>query len=204
MKADRAERYFDSQAWVYDLSRRFFLRGRGEAIRTLDLREGNSVVEFGCGTGMNFKYLYDSGISAVCGVDASGGMLARAKRRYPRAELIHADFVEEKLGLKGDRVLCAYALSLVDRWEEALLNMKETLTAEGTLVVLDFHPLKSALQWLDPLIRWWIGVHGADATRPVASFLKAHFHDVRLQIPACGFYQIVKASGPLFDVENTG
>ncbi len=146
---------------------------------------------------MNFQYIYDSGVSRITGVDASQGMLERARRCYPQAELIHADFVEEKLPLHSDRVLCAYALSLVDRWEAALVNMKETLNGEGTLVVLDFYPMKNALLWLDPFFRWWIGVHGADATRPIASFLENHFKKVSTHIPPYGFYQIVRASIPL-------
>ncbi len=196
MKADRAERYFDSQAWVYDFSRRHFLRDRKSAVRHLDVGKGKSVVEFGCGTGLNFEHLYHAGCGSITGIDASGGMLAKARRRYPEATLIHGDFVETVFGLKANRVLCAYALSLVDRWEEALLNMKDSLTPDGTLVVLDFHPMKNALRFADPLFRWWIGVHGADPTRPVARFLENHFTKVERYIPRHGFDQIVKASGP--------
>ncbi len=196
MKADRAERYFDSQAWVYNMTRRHFLKDRAKAIELLDSNEEDSVVEFGCGTGLNFEYLYRSGVRSVTGIDASRGMLERARRRYPGAKLLHDDFVNGELDLEADRVLCAYTLSLVDQWEKALLNMKDILGPDGCLVVLDFHPMKGILRPLDPFFRWWIGVHGADPTRPVATFLRDHFRDVSEYVPSYGFDVIVKASSP--------
>lgn len=196
MEADRAERYFDSQAWVYNASRRYFLRGRSEAIEALGLEKEHAVVEFGCGTGMNFRHIYEAGVTALSGVDTSRGMLKRAKRRYPAAKLIHADFVEEKTYLRADRVLCSYVLSLITRWERALVNMKETLRPGGVLVVLDYIPMKGVLRPFDPIFRWWIGIHGADPTRPVAPFLQKHFRNVMVIAPRSGYYQVVRASGP--------
>jgi len=54
-----------------------------KAVAALDLRQGDTVVDIGCGTGLNFAYLQNvvGPEGKIIGVDLTPGMLAQAKKR---------------------------------------------------------------------------------------------------------------------------
>jgi len=56
---------------------------RCEAVRALDLQRGDTVVDIGCGTGLNFPLLQEAigPEGRIIGVDLSDAMLAQAHRR---------------------------------------------------------------------------------------------------------------------------
>ena len=95
----RPQRY-TSVARFYDLvsAEPVYRRGRRLAIPLLDLRPGDTVVDIGCGTGLNFPLLAQAvgRQGHVVGIDASTQMLAQAGRRRlgsaaPRVQLVRAD-----------------------------------------------------------------------------------------------------------------
>ena len=47
------DRMYRRQRHIYDLSRKYYLLGRDEAIARLDPAPGDGVLEIGCGTGRN-------------------------------------------------------------------------------------------------------------------------------------------------------
>ena len=69
--------------------------GRDAAMELLDLQPDESVLDIGCGTGLNFPLMRsrigDGG--SITGVDSSANMLEQARRREPdgRLTLIEAD-----------------------------------------------------------------------------------------------------------------
>lgn len=66
-------------------------RLRRRAVEALSLDPGDTVVEFGCGTGANFSFLREAvgPTGTVVGVDFTPGMVARAARRADRWENVH-------------------------------------------------------------------------------------------------------------------
>src|SRR4051794_19481287 len=70
------DRMYRRQRHIYDLSRKFYLLGRDEAIARLRPAPGDKVLEIGCGTGRN---------------------LIRAARAYPQARLVGLDVSREML-----------------------------------------------------------------------------------------------------------
>ena len=82
------DRMYRRQRHIYDLSRKFYLLGRDEAITRLRPAPGDRVLEIGCGTGRNLVKLAQAYPEArLFGVDVSQEMLATAAASTARAGL---------------------------------------------------------------------------------------------------------------------
>ena len=87
--ASLMDRMYRRQRHVYDLSRKFYLLGRDEAITHLRPAPGDKVLEIGCGTGRNLIKLAQAYPEArLFGVDVSQEMLATAAASSARAGLV--------------------------------------------------------------------------------------------------------------------
>jgi 2-polyprenyl-3-methyl-5-hydroxy-6-metoxy-1,4-benzoquinol methylase len=77
-----------------------------EVVERFFVRGGNSA-DIGCGSGREVAWLNANGFSAA-GFDASEGLLAEARRRYPSFKFAHAELPELKgIGARAyDNVLC--------------------------------------------------------------------------------------------------
>lgn len=135
--------------WVYDLTRKFFLAGRSQAMANLMLpkQAPSRVLEIGCGTGRNMRLLLRRHPQArVDGVDIAEPMLAAAQRKigsHPRARLAHADANDPLVGKSFgegdyDAVLMSYSLSMVPDWSLGLRCALGGLRIGGRLSVVDF------------------------------------------------------------------
>ena len=82
------DRMYRRQRHIYDLSRKFYLLGRDEAIARLRPAPGDKVLEIGCGTGRNLVKLAQAYPQArLFGLDVSREMLATAAASTARAGL---------------------------------------------------------------------------------------------------------------------
>src|SRR5438094_10044156 len=74
---DRLAPWYRLFEWIFWLPQGI----RGRAIRKLDLRQGDAVLEVGCGTGRNLPYLQDAVGSngQIFAVDASARMRPRSQ-----------------------------------------------------------------------------------------------------------------------------
>jgi S-adenosylmethionine-diacylgycerolhomoserine-N-methlytransferase len=161
------DRMYRRQRHIYDLSRKFYLLGRDEAIARLHPASGDKVLEIGCGTGRNLVKLAQAYPEArVFGVDVSREMLATAAASTARAglasriALAQADATAFDPGLFGctsfERVMISYALSMIPPWREALAQALDVVAPGGTLQIVDFgdcaglpRPFKAGLgRWL--------------------------------------------------------
>jgi S-adenosylmethionine-diacylgycerolhomoserine-N-methlytransferase len=156
------------QRFIYDLSRKFYLLGRDEAIARVRAAPGDKVIEIGCGTGRNLVKLARAYPEArLFGIDVSREMLSTAAASVARAGLSQritlawgdaASFEPRELfGHAGfDRVMISYALSMIPPWREALAHALDVLSPGGSLHFVDFgdcaglpHPFKTGLRrWL--------------------------------------------------------
>jgi demethylmenaquinone methyltransferase/2-methoxy-6-polyprenyl-1,4-benzoquinol methylase len=101
-------------------------RYRRDAVVALGLAPGQTVVELGCGTGLNFPLLLDAvgPHGHVIGVDLSDAMLVQARgsiqhRGWRNVELVCADIADYGLPPGVDAVLSTFAITLVPAFDEA-------------------------------------------------------------------------------------
>jgi ubiquinone/menaquinone biosynthesis C-methylase UbiE len=196
MPPTRTDRFYRSQARIYDLTRPLFLLDRAAAAARLDIRPGDRVFDFGCGTGLNVPHLERAGATRITGVDRSREMLARAAARHPQARFVRADAAHVQLGERAERILCTYALSLMRPPDAALRNMHEHLTEDGVLVLLDFHRLRGAFAPLAPLYRRWFRLFGVDTDLDPAPLLRELFREVDVEVRRSGYVALTRARRP--------
>ena len=144
------DRMYRRQRHIYDLSRKFYLLGRDEAISRLRPAPGDRVLEIGCGTGRNLVKLAQAYPEAqLFGVDVSREMLATAAASTARAgltsriALAQADATAlDPRGIFGcvnfERVMISYALSMIPPWREALARALDVVAPGGSLEIVDF------------------------------------------------------------------
>lgn len=202
----------DRYTWVaplYDvlsLERPVYRTGRVAGIPLLGLSEGATVLDVGCGTGLNVPLLLD-GVGAsgrVIGVDSSADMLRVARRNVPggaadRVTLVEADAtrmgdlgsgVSDLLGAGPGAILSTYALSLMHPWQDAWESIT-ALARDGTrIVVVDMAVPTGRGRWLTPLARLACRVAGADIGAHPWTRLAAECTDVTHLMARAGHVQI--------------
>lgn len=129
------------------------------AVRSLGLSPGDSVLELGCGTGLNFSHLRNQAREQgrIIGLDLTDAMLDQARRRaeenaWENVELIHGDMVEIDYPSPLDGVISTFALSLVPDIQRAVHKAHGVLRPGGRLVILDLREPDNFLKILRPLI----------------------------------------------------
>ena len=163
--AARMDRMYRRQRHIYDLSRKFYLLGRDEALRRLRPAPSNRVVEIACGTGRNLVKLaraYPE--TRLFGLDVSREMLATAAASTARAGLASRIALAQGDATAFDpqalfgcasfeRVMISYALSMIPPWREALAHALDVIAPGGSLEIVDFGdcagwpgPLKAGLR----------------------------------------------------------
>ena len=120
------------------------------ALRYLDLRPGDSLLDFGCGTG-RFSEFLPPYVDYV-GTDASPEMLARARREHQRARFIDLAMIDD--GDYGHVVaLGVWNVSREDPWDELVgLWSRASRTLTASLHRDRFSPVRVAafVQTLSP------------------------------------------------------
>lgn len=157
---DAALAHYETHATSYDrLASLFALvafypvqRYRSRAIELLELKEGDTVLDIGCGTGLSFDAIEERiGRSGrLIGLDYTDAMLAEAQRRvrqkgWSNVRLLQGDAaaVETLVAEPVDAVLTAYCLSLVPAWEQAISGAAGLLGPGGRFVLLDWQTMKA-------------------------------------------------------------
>jgi S-adenosylmethionine-diacylgycerolhomoserine-N-methlytransferase len=162
------DRMYRRQRHIYDLSRKFYLLGRDEAIARLHPAPGDKVLEIACGTGRNLIQLARAYPEArLFGLDVSREMLATAAASTARAGLASRIALAQGDAPAFDpavmfgsasfeRVMISYALSMIPPWREALAHALDVVAPGGSVEIVDFGdcaglpaPFKAALRrWL--------------------------------------------------------
>jgi demethylmenaquinone methyltransferase/2-methoxy-6-polyprenyl-1,4-benzoquinol methylase len=117
---------------------------RRRAVRALELRPGDTVVDVACGTGQNFP-LVEQAIGPegrIVGVDLTDAMLAQAQQRiehnsWRNVSLVEADAAAFEFPAQVDAILSTYALTQVPGNEQVVANGAAALSLGGRMAVLD-------------------------------------------------------------------
>jgi ubiquinone/menaquinone biosynthesis C-methylase UbiE len=159
---DHLVRTYRRRARHYDVTSRLYpapgypqQAHRIRAVQALGLRPGDSVIDLGCGTGLNFA-LIEAAIGPdgrIVGVDLTDAMLAHARQRtetsgWGNVSLVHADAAEFEFPAPVDAILATYAHSLLPRPGEVVAHGAAALSAGGRWVVLDLKIPDNTPRWL--------------------------------------------------------
>lgn len=150
----RARRYDVSANLYYLLGFREWVYRR-RAIAALQLKPGDTVVEIGCGTGLNFPLLQRAigPGGRIVGVDMTDAMLEQARRRVIRmgwenVELVQTDAADFNFPADTAAILSTFALSLMPAAPDII---ERGLAAGARWAVLDLKIPDNALRHLAPL-----------------------------------------------------
>lgn len=168
---ERLNNLYRFQRHFYDVTRRFFLFGRDEMLRGMNVQPGETVLEIGCGTGRNLLKLSRLQPQArLYGLDASDEMLKTAganfdARNKQKEIILRQGLAEdfdygEKFGLAApfDKIFISYSLSMFPAWRGALENALGNLKAEGDLFIIDFWNGAGLPEWFRRLRAWWLAL----------------------------------------------
>jgi demethylmenaquinone methyltransferase/2-methoxy-6-polyprenyl-1,4-benzoquinol methylase len=118
---------------------------RKRAIQSLALNHGDTVVDLGCGTGLNFSLLLEQVGSRgrIIGVDLTDAMLDEARARiaahgWSNVELIKSDAAVYVFPATLDGILSTFALTLVPEFDEVIRSGALALPTGKRFVILDF------------------------------------------------------------------
>lgn len=163
------DRMYRLQRWIYDPTRRWYLLGRDRLIRGLEVPAGGSVLEIACGTGRNLVRIGERYPDAgLYGIDVSAQMLKSAHRNRRRAGLderitlaaADATAFDPVAALGGparfDRIVIAYALSMIPDWPAAIEHALSLLAPGGGLHVVDFDAMEAWPRPARAAMRQWL------------------------------------------------
>jgi S-adenosylmethionine-diacylgycerolhomoserine-N-methlytransferase len=161
-KMDTMYRY---QRYIYDPTRRFYLLGRNRMLDLMQVRDGDNVLEVGCGTGRNLAILARRHPKAsFYGLDASAAMLESAKKKTDlenvRLEVALAQKFDhaETFGLAKpfDIIYFSYSISMIPVWREALSKALENLRPGGVIYIVDFYDQKRLPSSFRAILKLWL------------------------------------------------
>jgi len=156
------------QRHIYDLTRKYYLLGRDRLIDGLDVPQGGTVLELGCGTGRNIVLAARRYPDArFFGLDISAEMLETANAAMAReglaakVDLDRGDATDfDARALFGtahfDRVFVSYSLSMIPGWEKTVAAALAALAPGGSLHVVDFGQQEGLPRWFRALLRGWL------------------------------------------------
>ena len=160
-----AEVYRRRAAWYDVTANLYYLIGfrerayRRRAVELLGLRPGDTIVEIGCGTGLNFPLLQQEigPEGRIIGVDLSPEMLERARQRVHRyawtnVELVRSSAADYGFPARVDGILSTFALTLEPEYDAVVANGARALAAGRRWVVLDLRLPENWLRHLAPLL----------------------------------------------------
>jgi ubiquinone/menaquinone biosynthesis C-methylase UbiE len=130
---------------------RFYLLGfrsmayRRQAVQALDLKPGDTVVDAGCGTGLNFGWLQRAvgPTGHIIGVDLTDAMLTKAEQRVRRHGWSNVTLLQDDLttfaypaGVNG--ILASLTITFLPEYDDVIARGYDALVPGGRWVVFDF------------------------------------------------------------------
>jgi ubiquinone/menaquinone biosynthesis C-methylase UbiE len=146
MQKDEISSSYDAWSQTYEAVENATRDLAAASLRTklLDLR-GKDVLEIGCGTGLNTKYLAEHSRS-VRALDFSAGMLAQARANIA-AENVR--FAEQDIRLAWavadssvDLIVCTLVLEHIEDLSHVFTEARRVLRVGGEFLLYELHPAR--------------------------------------------------------------
>ena len=161
LPAEGVRSMFDRIAPVYDLMNRVMTAGLDQRWRRLTVRlvvsRGDRVLDACCGTGDLAIAARNAGAEVV-GLDFSGAMLERARRKEPAIEWIQGDLLELPFEDGSfDAATVGFGVRNVADLERGLAELRRSLKPGGRVGILEITRPRGPLRifyklWFDALI----------------------------------------------------
>lgn len=159
---------YRQRAAYYNLSANlYYLLGfrehayRKMAVAALRLSPGDTVVELGCGTGLNFPLLHAAVGSEghIIGVDLTDAMLEQAQNRidqqgWTNVELINSDAAQFEFPAETRAVISSFAYTLIPEHASLTRKIAAALPSGSRMVILDLKKAEKWPQWLFRFALW--------------------------------------------------
>ncbi len=198
---DRHAAFYDLAVWFYYLVGMRIGRWRRMAVDALSLRPGDTVVEVGCGTGLNFSLLEHAVGSdgKIIGVDISEAMLERAEARvrakgWRNVELVCSAASDFSFPKGAGGILATGVLTYEPDFDQVIERGAKALAPGRKWVVLDYKKPSNWLRYLSPLfvaLGRSFGVSESFMARHVWESLERHLENTRMQELYGGFVYLV-------------
>ncbi len=133
-------------------------RYRRLGVNALGLTPGDTVVEIGCGTGLNFGLLQEKvgPQGKIIGVDLTDAMLEQARQRvakhgWQNVELIQRDATLYNFPENVNGVFSTFAISLIPDAPQIIERASQALAPGGRIALVDFEVPDAWPGWLTSL-----------------------------------------------------
>ena len=166
---EEMDQMYRLQRYIYDFTRKYYLLGRDQLLRGLEVQPGQRVLEIGCGTARNLIRLAHEQPGVMCyGLDASTEMLATAAGKVQssglssRITLVHclAEHLDYRqtfaLEAPFDAAFFSYSLSMIPTWPEAIDAALANLKPRAAFHVVDFWDQAAWPAWFRALLKRWL------------------------------------------------
>lgn len=118
---------------LYDIKHSFVSQYGNNLIDLLAPKQGEKILDLGCGTGDLAHKLYDYGVDIV-GVDKSENMVTQAKNKYPHIQFMVQDATDLKFNSEFNAVFSNATLHWVKPPTKALNCIYQSLKQGGRFV----------------------------------------------------------------------
>ncbi|MEZ5346668.1 MAG: class I SAM-dependent methyltransferase [Pyrinomonadaceae bacterium] len=164
-KMDRMYRY---QRYFYDLTRKYYLLGRDKLLGEMEIRDGENILEVGCGTGRNLLILAQKfPRTHFFGLDASAAMLETAQNKIDSKGIknlklktaLADDFTFDKtFGVENafDTIYFSYSISMIPTWKKSIQNALTNLKNGRSFYIVDFYDQRQLPGFFRKALKGWL------------------------------------------------
>ena len=204
---------YQKRAWIYEFAvYACYLLGfpigryRRLAIKALAPRPGDTVVEIGCGTGMNFPLLQAKvgPTGKIIGVDISEAMLKRAEKRindagWKNVDLVLSSAADYSFPDGVDGIIAMGVLTYEPDYDKVIEQGAKALAPGRRWVVFDYKMPSGWIRHLVPLFVWifrGFGISMALVERTPACSIKQHLRNAKIDEFYFGLLFIASGEAP--------
>ena len=204
---------YQKRAWIYEFAvYACYLLGfpigryRQLAMKVLAPRPGDTVVEIGCGTGMNFPLLQAAvgPTGKIIGVDISEAMLERAEKRIADAgwrnvELVLSSAADYSFPDGVDGIIATGVLTYEPDYDKVIEEGAKALAPGRRWVIFDYKMPSGWARHFVPLFVWifrGFGISMALVERTPACSIKRHLRNAKIDEYYFGLLFIASGDAP--------
>jgi ubiquinone/menaquinone biosynthesis C-methylase UbiE len=155
------ELYKEKMSKKYDLSMsHMFGKFKKKAFNDSSIKNGDIVLVFCCGTGLDFQHILKKTgrHGKIVGVDFSTDMLNMAEKKlkqnkWDNVELIQADVTKFKYepDIKFDIGICTLGMSIIPEYKAAYYNLLSHIKDSGEIIIGDMKLANGKFSIFNPL-----------------------------------------------------